>query len=186
MKHVAVLLILGTILLAGGASAGAFHEDATRAVGDIVDQFRGLAGYLERHLAGTPGPGGTAPSPAERPLISFMLEHRDELALDPQQAARLEGLRQAFARDAVRREADIRVAEMDLAALLDQEPLDLTKAEGKIRELAQLRAELRIARLRTIEQGKAVLTAEQRTKLVALLATPGRPARRSAARGPRL
>ena len=47
--------------------------------------------------------------------------------------------------------------------------MDFSKVEAKIREVAQLRAELRIARLRAIEQGKAVLTAEQRTRLQAML-----------------
>jgi hypothetical protein len=41
---------------------------------------------------------------------------------------------------------------MDLVALLDHEPADLARAEAKVREVAQLRAELRIARLRAIEQ----------------------------------
>jgi len=189
MKHIAVVLIVGVALLGGAASAGAFHEEASRAVGEMVDQFRGLAVHLERHLAGTPGsmgPDGPVPSPAERPLISFMLDHRDELGLNPEQTSRLEALRQGFVREAVRRDADIRITEMDLAALLDKDPLDMPKVEAKVRELAQHRAELRIARLRTIEQGKAVLTAEQRSKLQALLGTPGRPARRSAERATRL
>ncbi len=71
--------------------------------------------------------------------------------------------------------------------------MDLAKAEAKIREVAQLRADLRIARLRAIEQGKAVLTAEQRTRLQTMLSggmhhgTPGQPApRRSADTGVRL
>ena len=88
--------------------------------------------------------------------------------LSDEQASRLEALRGEFAREAIRRDAHIRIAELDLAALLGQSPVDLARAEAKIREVAQLRAELRIARLRTLEQGKAVLSAEQRAKLAAL------------------
>ena len=98
-----------------------------------------------------------------------MLDHRSELGLAPEQVSRLEALRGEFARDAIRRDADIRIAEMDLVALLDREPPDLAQVEAKVREVAQLRAELRIARLRAIEQGKTLLTAEQRTRLQALL-----------------
>jgi Spy/CpxP family protein refolding chaperone len=47
--------------------------------------------------------------------------------------------------------------------------MDLVKVEAKVREVSQLRADLRIARLRAIEQGKAVLTPEQRTRLQAVL-----------------
>ncbi len=109
--------------------------------------------------------------PADRPWLTMMLDHRSELGLTPEQVSRLEALRGEFARDAIRRDADIRIAEMDLVALLDQEPLDLAQVEAKVREVAQLRAELRIAQLRAIEQGKTLLTAEQRTRLQALLSS---------------
>jgi Spy/CpxP family protein refolding chaperone len=107
--------------------------------------------------------------PAERPLITIMLHHRAELGLSADQVSRLETLRGEFAREAIRRGADIRIAELDLATLLEQDPVDLTKVEAKVREVAQLRADLRIARLRAVEQGKAVLTPEQRTRLQAML-----------------
>jgi Spy/CpxP family protein refolding chaperone len=134
--------------------------------------------------------------PADRPLITIMLRHRSELGLSPEQVGRLETLRGEFTREAIRRDADIRIAELDLAALLEQDPLDLVKVETKVREVAQLRADLRIARLRTIEQGKAVLTPEQRTRLQTMLSGmhhgpsggPGGPpaSRRSADTGTRL
>jgi Spy/CpxP family protein refolding chaperone len=107
--------------------------------------------------------------PVERPLITIMLHHRAELGLSADQVGRLETLRGDFTREAIRRGADIRIAELDLAALLEQDPVDLSKVEVKVREVAQLRADLRIARLRAIEQGKAVLTPEQRTRLQAML-----------------
>lgn len=183
MKQTMIATVLSVILGPGGVAwaeqvTPAFHEETGRAWGELADHFRGFGAHLERHFRG--GPGGMGPmwgSPAERPLISFMLEHRDELGLSPDQTGRLEALRSDFAREVVRRDADIRVAEMDLHALLEQDPLDLPKVETKIRELAQLRAELRVARLRTIEQGKAVLTAEQRTKLQGLLGLRSGPRR---------
>jgi Spy/CpxP family protein refolding chaperone len=134
--------------------------------------------------------------PAERPLITIMLHHRSELGLSSEQVGRLETLRGDFGREAIRRDADIRIAELDLAGLLEQEPMDLGKVETKVREVAQLRAHLRIARLRAIEQGKAVLTPEQRTRLQTMLSgmhhaprggPGGAPApRRSADTGARL
>ena len=193
MKQTLAVLVIAVALAGAAGSALAFHEETGKAVGDVVDQFRGLANDLGQHLRQGPGvglPGGPpAPTAAvERPLISLMLDHRDELALTPEQASRLEKLRQDFARESIRRDADIRIAEMDLAALLDQPALDMAKVEAKIRELARLRADLRIERIRTIEQGRAVLTPEQRTKLQGLLgpAAPPRGPRRTAGPGLRL
>lgn len=114
----------------------------------------------------------------ERPLITMMLHHQRELGLTAEQVAKLESIRADFTRDAIRREADIRIGELDLDALLRADPVDFEKVEAKVRELAQARADLRIARLRALEQGKAVLTADQRTRLESLMRSmphgPGR------------
>jgi Spy/CpxP family protein refolding chaperone len=189
MKHMLKALLIAGLVAGVSAPALAFHEDYGRAVGDVVEQFRGLANQLGEHLRNTPGLGtqGSSPAPAaaERPLVTFILEHREQLALTPEQATRLETLRQEFTRESIRRDADLRIAEMDLAALLDQPPLDLGKIEAKVRELEKLRADLRIARIRALEQGRAILTPEQRTKLQALLG-PGRSPRRTATQGTRL
>jgi Spy/CpxP family protein refolding chaperone len=54
--------------------------------------------------------------------------------------------------------------------LLEAQPVDMTKAEAKVREIERIRGDLRLARIRSIEKGKAQLTAEQRRKLQELQA----------------
>jgi Spy/CpxP family protein refolding chaperone len=184
-------LVVGAVGAAGAQPRPGVFEEAGRLVDSVTDQIRafaaqiaepgrpGLGGGGAVGRGGSMGPGGS-PSPAERPLITMMLHHRTDLGLTDEQVSRLEQLRNSFARESIRREADIRVAELDLAEVLSQEPLDLPQAEAKIREAARLRTDLRIARLRTIEQGKAVLTPEQRVKLASLLGGM-EPQRRGAA-----
>ena len=46
----------------------------------------------------------------------------------------------------------------------------MAKVEAKVREIERLRTDLRIARIRTIQKGKEVLTADQRKRLQELLA----------------
>jgi Spy/CpxP family protein refolding chaperone len=175
-----VTLAIVTVVVpaAAGSPTGPFEE-----AGRLVDQLAGRLGSLGADLVQQmqPGRGGMGGmggggmmermmgDPAERPLITIMLHHRTELGLSPDQVSRLETLRGDFTREAIRRGADIRIAELDVNSLLEQDPVDLGKVEAKVREVAQLRADLRIARLRAIEQGKAVLTPEQRTRLQAML-----------------
>ena len=102
-----------------------------------------------------------------------MLRYKDELGLSADQVQSLERLRADFQREAILRDADLRIAEMDLTTLLEREPVDLGQVEAKLREIERLRGDLRLARIRTIEQGKAQLSPEQRGKLRALLAEPG-------------
>jgi Spy/CpxP family protein refolding chaperone len=147
-------------------------EEAGRLVDQLTDRLGTLGAELAQQMQGRGGSGGRmgrGMSEPDRPLITIMLHHRSELGLTPEQVSRLEALRGEFSREAIRRDADIRIAEFDLAALLEQDPVDLGKVEPKVREVAQLRADLRIARLRAIEQGKAVLTPEQRTRLQTLV-----------------
>jgi hypothetical protein len=106
----------------------------------------------------------------ERPLIAFMLRNREKLDLSAAQVKNLEQLRNDFQKESIRKDADLRVAEMDLNGLLVADKVDMAKVEAKVREIERLRSDLRIARIRTIQKGKEVLTADQRKKLQELLA----------------
>lgn len=118
-----------------------------------------------------------------RPLVSMMLHHRVDLGLSPQQVLTLEKLRDDYLREAIRRDADRKLARLDLGALLRPDPADPAKAvdmprvEAKIRDIEKIRGDAQLARLRTIEAAKAQLTPDQRVKLAALLAQMRMPMR---------
>lgn len=151
------------------APPAAHEEMSQEGAGGAGPQMRGpregWRGHFRRHRGSS-----------ERPVISLALRYRQELGLSPAQVESLDRLRTDFQREAIKRGADIRVAELDLRTLVRTDPadldkpVDLGKAEAKVREIERLRAEQRLARIRTIEQGKAQLTPEQRTKLGTLLA----------------
>lgn len=108
-------------------------------------------------------------------LAGLALRHRQELALTPAQVEGLRKLGTDARRDAIKRQAEQRLAELDLRTLLTPDaadpnkPLDLAKAEAKVREIERLRGDERVARLRSLEQSRQVLTPEQREKLRTLL-----------------
>ena len=108
----------------------------------------------------------------ERPLITLMLNNRDRLGLSADQMHKLEQLRDNFQRQSIRNDAELRIVEIDIAELLNHESVEMTKVEAKIREGEKLRADLRIARIRAIEQAKSQLNAEQKKKLQELIAEP--------------
>jgi Spy/CpxP family protein refolding chaperone len=108
---------------------------------------------------------GGRDSRENQPAISQMLANKDALGLAADQVRRLEQLRDDFQRQTIRNDADLRIVELDIAGLLEKEPVEMAKLEGKIREAEKLRADLRIARLRAIEQARAMLTMDQKKKL---------------------
>jgi Spy/CpxP family protein refolding chaperone len=141
----------------------AFHEEASSVWDELSHQFHDLGSRFRDHF------GGFREARGERPLISYMLSRRDELNLSSDQVRNLERLRSDFEREAIKNESDLRVSEMDLSDILRADTVDVKEAEAKIREIEKLRAELRIARIRAIEKGKGVLTAEQRDRLRGML-----------------
>lgn len=120
----------------------------------------------------------------DRPVISQMLNNKEALGLSSDQVRRLEQLRDNFQRQSIRSEADLRIIDLDIAALLDSEPVDMAKLEAKMREEEKLRTDLRIARIRAIEQGKALLNADQKKKLTELMGQSLRPRAPTAGQNP--
>jgi Spy/CpxP family protein refolding chaperone len=102
---------------------------------------------------------------AERPLITLAIENKEVLGLTSDQVRGLESLRSEFQKEAIRRSADLEVAETELAELLRADSVDLAKVGVKLRQVEGLRTDLRLARIKTLEKGKALLTPEQRKKL---------------------
>lgn len=122
----------------------------------LPDMMRGM---------GMPGPSGYGRGGHQGPLVSMMLHWKDQLALTSDQERSLRGLRANFEKEAIKRTAEIDVAELELKELLEQEKVDLINVEASTKKVALLRADLRLARIKTIESGKALLTPEQQRKL---------------------
>jgi Spy/CpxP family protein refolding chaperone len=101
-----------------------------------------------------------------------MLHHRKELELTAQQVEGLERLRDDYQREAIRAEGELRIGEMELEGLLRAEPVNVEKVKMKLQEVERLRIDLRFARIRAMEEGKALLSAEQREKLQRTLDAP--------------
>jgi Spy/CpxP family protein refolding chaperone len=150
----------------------------------------GLALPAAAQMMGPMGPGGGAGAPGagpgwggeggswgwtpqERPIISIALMHARDLGLTAEQESKLRALRTEFEKESIRRTADIRAVEVDLAALLEQERWDLAQIDAKVKQIGQLQADLRMARIRTLDAGRAALTPEQLRRVEQL--QPWRP-----------
>ena len=165
MKRMFVVVAAITVIGVGAyAFAGADGESAKPGTSSPQERMGHMGGMMSGMPMGHPG---------ERPLISRALEQREQLGLSTDQVKALEAARAEFAADAKRRSADIDAAEQELGTLLGEPTVDLAKVEAKVRQIASDQADLRLARIKTLERGKAILTAEQRTKLLSATHTGG-------------
>ena len=186
MKRVLTTIVtLALVALAGSAFADGSREAEGAKAGAPGHEAMGMGGSGMMGPGHSPGPmmkGGMmgesmmgGDPPGERPLISLALQQRESLGLSDDQVKALKQARSAFEKEGIRRRADIEIAELELADLLGEPRVDLAKVEAKARQTAGLRADLRIARIETLEKGKATLSADQLKKLMSEAGTSGGP-----------
>lgn len=126
-------------------------------------------GQQQQQPSQQPGPGMMGADSANvRPWITVMLDHREELGLSAEQIGRLFTLRDGFAKAARTKSEALEKVEGDLDQLEGPGPVDLRAVEAKLKEAEAIRTDLRLSRFKVIEEGKGVLTPEQRKKLVEL------------------
>jgi len=118
-------------------------------------------------------------SGAYAPLISIALKHRAELNLSGDQVANLEKIRTQFQDQIAPLQQQLRTVEDEIATLLQQTPANLIEVRLKIEEAEKLRSELRYLRVETLENGKSLLTAQQRDQLKTLAGSSHRGFRKS-------
>jgi len=176
-------LLVGSLvffLLAGGAVNGSeFAPPKTAVPDDLSDAWERMQRALTEWGGRMRERFGGRESREDRPLITLMFNNKERLGLSADQVKKLEQFRDNFQKQSIRHDADLRIVELDIVALLDHDPVEMGKVEGKMREAEKLRADLRIARIRAIEQAKGVLNAEQKKKLQEITSEsrPPRPTR---------
>jgi Spy/CpxP family protein refolding chaperone len=156
----------------------AFHEETSSVWDQLGREFEDFGNKFREHFGGKFPFARAGESRGERPVISYMLSHREELRLTPEQVQKLEGVRSDFERDARKNDDSLRRAERELDDLTKTDSIDLKQAEAKVREVERLRGDQRLVRIRAIEQGKSVLSQEQRDRLRDMMGNGSRYSRR--------
>lgn len=114
-------------------------------------------------------PLGRPDAMEQLPLITLILWHARDLSLTPAQIQTLNRLRGDHQRQTEAHTAELQRTEQELQQLFGKEPLDLAQVDARMRKMDALRTDLRMSRIRTIEQGKATLTPEQWQELQPVL-----------------
>lgn len=114
-----------------------------------------------------PAPGDAGPRPAGRTPAAMLLRGRNELALTDDQIKRLEALAAAQSTSLVPPASAMMRARADLMDATKGDG-DLAAARRAMERLAQIRTDAMLARLKARQEARAILSAEQKAKLVSL------------------
>ena len=107
----------------------------------------------------------------EAPWISIALRHQKDLSLSPDQVATLEKIRTQYRDQSTPIQEQLRAAESEITGVLQETPANLIQAKLKIEQTEKLRSQLRYLRVEALENGKSVLTAQQRDQLKNLVSS---------------
>ena len=125
-----------------------------------------------------PGPGGKTFAQGRRmhggfgggaPLISIALNHKRELNLTGDQVSNLEKIRTNYQNQVTPLHQQMGSIEKEIASLMQQTPANLIQVKSKIQAAEKFRSELRYLRVEALENGKGVLSQQQRDQLKTLV-----------------
>lgn len=130
----------------------------------------------QRGPASRPGPGGFPPGPGgphaefgppgpPPPPWALRPEALERLGLSEAQRSKLQALHEANLRTMIRAEAEVRIAELDLDALIQQDSPDTKAIDGAADKVGALRLSMHKATITEALGVRALLTPEQRVRL---------------------
>jgi len=96
--------------------------------------------------------------------LKHLLKHAEEIGLTPEQIGKLKALQLDFKRSEARTEADIKIAKLELQALVEDEQADLSAIKTRVNQLKYAEGTLMLAAIKAKYDGMALLTPEQREK----------------------
>lgn len=94
-------------------------------------------------------------------LIRGLLSGAEEMGLTDEQVKRLKDIKLDLDRTRIQAEADIKIAEREARALIDEDGSSMSAIESKLKESAMKQVSLRVASVKARRDAMGVLTPEQ-------------------------
>ena len=166
-------LILGFPLLALASGYG--HGGAHHASGKTSPHGSGSMGHGKDYSGGSMhgghgkhgkmGRGSHGPHQSASKFIDHILKFKDGMAITDDQASKLQSIKTNFEKTKIKMKAETQLISVDLHELLRDDKGSLNDVEAKLKDLYDTRASMYFASVKASRDAKAVLTAEQRTRM---------------------
>ncbi|MBK9946681.1 MAG: hypothetical protein IPP12_05770 [Nitrospira sp.] len=96
--------------------------------------------------------------------VKHLLKHAKEIGLTSEQVGKLKAIQLDFKRSEARLEADAKVANLELHALLEDEKADLNVIQAKVEQLKNAESACLFAAIKSKRTAMALLSSDQRDK----------------------
>ena len=96
----------------------------------------------------------------------FFLCCKDDLGLTDKQMEALKGIKMGSMKNEIKMGSDLKIAELELKSLMEDEKATLKDIEAKVRSVEKLKADMKISHIKAFREAKALLTPEQKEKMM--------------------
>ncbi len=86
------------------------------------------------------------------------------LGLDEKQKEAIKEIGNRAMKEMIKKKADVHIARIELKELLDEDSVNMKAVEAKLKQIETAKTEMRLSFIRTMEEAKSKLTAEQKKK----------------------
>ena len=166
-------LVLGFPLLALASGYG--HGEALHVTGKTSPHRSSTMGHGKGYSGGSMHGGhgmkggkhgrNHGPHQSASKFIDHILKFKDGMAITDDQVDKLQAIKTDFKKTKIRMKAEIQLTSVDLHELLRDDKGSLNEVEAKLKDLYATRAGMYFASVKASREAKAVLTAEQRSRM---------------------
>lgn len=140
--------------------AGAACVVAVSFLSSLADEGHG--NMMHGHMQGSHDQGEQDEQGAY--YLQHLLKHGKEIGLSPEQISKLKTMQLDLNRTQARTEADIKIAKLELQAILEDEKAEFSMIQAKVDQLKKAEGALLLAAIKGKRDAMAMLTSDQRAK----------------------
>ena len=108
--------------------------------------------------------------------VTLMLRNADKLGLSDEQIKKLDNIKRKYSKDIIKQDAEMKIAEIDLGALLKESEINLSEVNEVLKKVESTETQIRYLRIMAFVEARKILTDEQKNSLKKLMekrAAPG-------------
>lgn len=97
--------------------------------------------------------------------VTLMLKNADKLKLSDEQIKKLFDIKRKYSKDIIKQNAEMKIAEIDLEALLKELDINLSEVKEALKKVEDIKTQVRYLRIMAFDEARKVLTDEQKRPL---------------------
>jgi uncharacterized membrane protein len=101
--------------------------------------------------------------------VTLMLRNADKLGLNDEQIRKLDNIKRKYSKDIIKQDAEMKIAEIDLGALLKESEINLSEVKEALKKVESTETQIRYLRIMAFVEARKILTAEQKNSLKKLM-----------------